>query len=440
MTPSLSHSQTVTAPRPRRHTGPGTSWMAACLVAACAMIAPLPAFAQAEERDVEETARQLEDVQAQLEREREVLAEIEAEIDRIRGDQSELNARLIETAATVKQHEAAILEAEDRLAGFAGREETLRSNFNAQRGTLASLLGALQLMSHRQPPAIVVAPEDALRSVRSAMLVGAVVPSIRSDTENLAADLEELVALRTAAEEERSRRADALASLDDDRVRLKALMDAKAENALAARERLEAARTRADRLATESENLEQLLTALRSRPAPDPTRPAEADRPAADDIPEDERLQPASRFVSVRGTLNYPVAGAILRNYGSPDEFGGRTRGLSLTSRAEAQVTAPTDGTIVYSGPFRSYGELLIIDVGDDYHIVLAGLGEINVDVGQVVLAGEPIGRMGSVAFASAADQPESGGRPILYIEFRKGGAAIDPSPWWSANQTGVEG
>jgi septal ring factor EnvC (AmiA/AmiB activator) len=390
---------------------------------------------------VEGAVRQLDDVNAQLEREREVLEEIEAEIDDIRGDQDELNSRLVATAETVQQHEAAILNAEDRLTGFVGREKVLRDNLNAQRGTLASLLGALQRMGHRQPPAIVVAPQDALRSVRSAMLVGAVVPDLRSNTMALATDLQELVTLRTAAEQERTRRADALASLDADRVRLKALMDAKAESALAARERLLAARSRADDLATESENLEQLLSALRKAKEAPPVPPEDTqDTETARDIPDAERLQPASRFAALRGTLGFPVAGAVNRRYGSPDEFGGRTSGISMTTRAEAQVTSPTDGTIVYSGPFRSFGELLIIDVGDDYHIVLAGLGVIDVDVGQVVLAGEPIGRMGAIAFASASSRPDIPDRPILYIEFRKGGAAIDPSPWWSANQTGDEG
>jgi septal ring factor EnvC (AmiA/AmiB activator) len=404
------------------------------------------AFAQSETSSeapetVEGAARQLEQVNEQLEHERQVLEDIEAEIDQIRGDQDQLNSRLIATAETVQQHEAAILQAEDRLAGFVGREKVLRDNLNAQRGTLASLLGALQRMGHRQPPAIVVAPEDALRSVRSAMLVGAVVPDLRTNTQALSGDLEELVTLRTAAEQERTRRADALASLDADRIRLKALMDAKAESALAARERLLAARSRADDLATESENLEQLLSALRkAKEAPPVPTEETGETETARDIPDAERLKPASRFAALRGTLGFPVAGAVNRRYGSPDEFGGRTSGISLTTRAEAQVTAPTDGTIVYSGPFRSFGELLIIDVGDDYHIVLAGLGAIDVDVGQVVLAGEPIGRMGAVAFASASSRPDIQDRPILYIEFRKGGSAIDPSPWWSANQTGVEG
>jgi septal ring factor EnvC (AmiA/AmiB activator) len=107
---------------------------------------------------------------------------------------------------------------------------------------------------------------------------------------------------------------------------------------------------------------------------------------------------------------------------------------LSIATHAGADITAPCDGWVVYAGPFRSYGQLLILNAGGGYHVLLAGMDRISVDLGQFVLTGEPVATMGggsqvSSAIATGAKQP------VLYVEFRKDGTPIDPSPWWATNE-----
>jgi septal ring factor EnvC (AmiA/AmiB activator) len=108
---------------------------------------------------------------------------------------------------------------------------------------------------------------------------------------------------------------------------------------------------------------------------------------------------------------------------------------MAIATRAGARVTAPADGWVVYAGEFRSYGQLLILDAGDGYHILLAGLDKIDVEHRQFVLAGEPVGTMGSQRLASAAVPDVTLSQPVLYIEFRKDGTSIDPGPWWTGSQ-----
>ena len=98
-------------------------------------------------------------------------------------------------------------------------------------------------------------------------------------------------------------------------------------------------------------------------------------------------------------------------------------------------MVSPADGRVVYAGPFRSYGQLLILDAGGDYHIVLAGMERIDVQLDQFVLTGEPVGVMGNQRLASATALDASVTQPVLYVEFRKGGTSIDPSSWWVASQ-----
>ena len=124
-------------------------------------------------------------------------------------------------------------------------------------------------------------------------------------------------------------------------------------------------------------------------------------------------------------------------DFGAPDGYGGTTRGISITTRQKASVVSPADGWVAFAGPFRSYGRLLIINAGGGYYLLLAGMDQINVDVGQFVLAGEPVATMGETPLMSliGAGAIEKN-NPVLYVEFRKDGGSIDPGPWWAKSQS----
>jgi septal ring factor EnvC (AmiA/AmiB activator) len=151
-----------------------------------------------------------------------------------------------------------------------------------------------------------------------------------------------------------------------------------------------------------------------------------------------DRLKPALPFEQAKGTLRLPAQGRQLKTFGDTDATGAALKGISLQTREEARITAPADGWVVYAGPFRSYGQLLIINAGGGYHILLAGMSRIDVSLGQFVLAGEPIAVMGSPTASSGSGDEIS--RPVLYVEFRKDGRPVDPGPWWAEVSGKVQG
>ena len=124
-----------------------------------------------------------------------------------------------------------------------------------------------------------------------------------------------------------------------------------------------------------------------------------------------------------------------MRGFGAPDGAGGTIRGISLETRPNALVSAPSDAWVVYAGPFRSFGQLLILNAGGGYYILLAGMQKIDVALNQFVLAGEPVATMGETSEAAATTVGVGTGQPVLYIEFRKDGVSIDPTPWWTKSQ-----
>ncbi len=202
---------------------------------------------------------------------------------------------------------------------------------------------------------------------------------------------------------------------------------------------LEAAeRTRASDLARQVDNLKDLIGKLEQGLDPairDAREAARSDsRPALSAFRDPGRLTPAIAFVSLRGQVPSPVNGVKLKEFGAPDGHGGLEKGLSIATRAGAQVTAPADGWVVYAGAFRSYGQLLILNVGGGYHVLLAGMDRISVDLGQFVLTGEPVAVMGSGSHIAAILATGSS-QPVLYIEFRKDGVPVDPGPWWAAGE-----
>lgn len=400
--------------------------------------------AMAEGEDPDKARKELEAVNNDLSAQREKLREIEAEVASLKNDRAEINARLIATAERIKRLETAIIQTENRLEAQGAREAELRSELAGQRDVLAVLLAALQKLGHRPPPAVIVSPDNALATVRSAMLLGAVVPDLRRDTENLHRDLSELVKVKQTIAEERTRLAGETESLDGERLRLTALLEAKTRESIAAQERMGEERKRAEELAARAEDLQQLLASIeeesKRRAAEEAARPKPPERSPQQALRDTGRLRPAVKFSAAKGMLSLPAAGAVIREFGEPDTFGGKAGGISIATRARAQVTAPSDGWVAYSGPFRSYGQLLIIDAGDGYHIVLAGLESVNAEVGQFVLAGEPVGQMGTLALASAVAPTGGPIQPVLYVEFRKNGRAINPQPWWADNPDGVEG
>jgi septal ring factor EnvC (AmiA/AmiB activator) len=160
-----------------------------------------------------------------------------------------------------------------------------------------------------------------------------------------------------------------------------------------------------------------------------------------------DRITPAIPFQLAKGKLPMPARGRRALAFGEKTKYGGTSKGLVIETRFGARVTSPCDGWVVYAGEFRSYGQLLIINAGGGYHVLVAGLSQMDVGPGQFVLAAEPIGTMsGAPRTAQLASERTGMGQvgpqtsaPVLYIEFRKDGQPVDSTPWWVASNQKVQ-
>jgi septal ring factor EnvC (AmiA/AmiB activator) len=406
-------------------------------------VAPVPGPSPKADLDVlKQHDQELDGARARQRAILEAQTKLRREIEAIGADRRALNQQLIDTATRVRDVEANIDATRARLKPLDEREHVFQTSLDERRAVIVEILAALQRIGRQPPPALMVRPEDALQAVRTAIMLGAVVPEMRAQADALAGDLAELLGVRKDIDAEHARLSSNLELLAREQLRLNMLIDERQKKQTAAEQSLDAQRQRAADLAHQVDNLKDLIGKL-EQGLPSATRQARADsrtieedatRPDLAALKDPGRMAPAVAFAANRGHLRLPVNGARIREFGAADGAGGTQKGLSIATHSGAEITAPCDGWVVYAGPFRSYGQLLILNAGGGYHVLLAGMERITVDLGQFVLTGEPVAAMGggsqvSTAVATGTKQP------VLYVEFRKDGTPIDPSPWWAANE-----
>ena len=359
---------------------------------------------------------------------------IAREIAAAEDEQEQMSQRLVETSQKIQAQEAAITATEQQVLKLNQEEVVILSDLAAKQDVLSELLAGLQRLEQNPPPALVVEPRDVLAALRGAMMLGTIVPELRAEADALSTQLARLGEVRDQA------KAQGLA-LHDDMVRLNAaksdldkLLAQKRDLVKSANAQLTLEKQRTTELGAKAQSMKQLLASLaeeRQRKADEAQRKAAAEELHKQRL-KDALEQPKMAFADARGRLTYPAQGQILKRFGDDDGLGGKLRGVALATRASAQVTAPADGHVEFSGPFRSYGQVLILNVGGGYHVLLAGLGQVTAQTGEFLRAGEPIGQMApGPSSVTLLGDVVGDKRPVLYIEFRNSTDAIDSTPWW---------
>jgi murein hydrolase activator len=400
-------------------------------------------------------AKSIQQVERELkqarERERDLATQAAAQIRAVEA----LRAQLATAALAAQDSEEQLSEAESRLAGLDAEQFAKAAELERRRGELAALMSALTRLARNPPETLILMPGSPIDTVRTARLLADVVPPIDAQAKQVAQDMEDLQILHDAAAAERETLATAAAQLAADRERLRDLMAQRADLYQETQTAHAEAAERAEALARQAADLRDLLQRL------DENRATAAVKPPAGHAPESDVQAPSVQAMvteglarqvrrlgeAARGQMAFPARGRILLAYGQAGEAGQPQRGLTIETRPAAEVVAPYDGKIVFAGPFRGYGRILIIEHGEGYHTLLAGLGRIDVSVGQVVATGEPIATAGSPDTAGPSDvshpadiYSKGATGPVLYVELRRHGQPINPLPWLATSNGKVSG
>lgn len=459
----------ATGRRPGRVAGAGRMALAG-LAVGMLLLPGVPARAQSKD----DAKQRLERVQEALRQKKAAEQGLQTDISQLQADRERLGANLVDTARRIQQGEGQLTAIEGRLGELEAQEKLLRGSLAERHGSIARLLAAMQRMGRDPPPVMITRREDALAMVRSAMMLASSFPQLKTQALALAARLEDLGRVMGEIRSEGDRLKAEAQRHTEARVQLSELIELRRRSLAERQGELDQVRREAAEIARSVTDLNELidkldtvvarqsgdsLVARAPEPAANPAlvaplspskldvpaKPATAaDSPAPGAVvmaPKEQklaslnagRMKPAVPFAQARGRLPLPVAGKRIIGFGDKAHTN-KSSGIVIETRAGAQVISPADGWIVFAGVFRSYGQILIINGGDGYHMLLAGLSQIDVQLGQFVLAGEPVGLMSGAPQGAKAKPPANA--PVLYIELRKDGRSIDPDPWWASEGT----
>ncbi|CAN5500222.1 hypothetical protein BH09PSE4_BH09PSE4_11550 [soil metagenome] len=280
------------------------------------------------------------------------------------------------------------------------------------------LVAALQSLARRPALVAIVQPGSVDDLVHVRAVLGTAIPAVQARTAGIRGELQQTRALKASAALAVQSLAESRGRLEDQRLQLTRL---EAEHRMKSRQLGRDAMFESDRaigLGERARDLVDLMATLGDAattrasleslpgPLPRPPRPGEAADP----------IQPGATFAGPP-PYRLPADGRLVTGLGELSEAGVRSRGLTLSVAADAQIVAPTAGRVVFAGPFRDYGRIVILDHGGGWTSLISNLGAVSVRVGDVVSQGSPIGR------APTGDDPR------ITVELRRKGRSIDMTP-----------
>ncbi len=351
-------------------------------------------------------------------------ADLAAEVDRLRREK-------VASATAIRTGEAEMSRLEARIAQLTREEAQIASGLAAGRQQMANVLSALTRLTLHPPTAIIVQPLSPADTVRGGILLRASVGEIERRAGRLRTELEDLAIARRSIAARSLELKTTAAALEAERLRLDELLatTAKLQRRAAVDSRTAAARIR--RLSSEARNLRELL--VRLDPETGDRQPPPAEKTVTPSPPRLVLTPPPESgrpIAKARGALPFPVVGRVVGQYGEESGSGLISKGITIETRAGAQVISPHQGRVAFAGPFRGYGQLLIIEHGEAYHSLMAGFDRIDAVIGQLIYGGEPVGVMG---------YPDDG-NPSLYLELRRNNRPVDPLPWFATSEAKVSG
>lgn len=326
--------------------------------------------------------------------------------------------RVAALTATIQAYETGLSALRDGLRRASIREREIKQGFDAKRNELGGLLAVMSTMQQSDGPLLLLHPSGPEGSARSGMVLSSVAPALQDEAEALRKQLDEIATLRKLQEGARQTLEQGMISVTKART---ALSEAISERDKLPRRYIEEPEE-LTKLVQSADTLEGFATGLSGL--------------------ETDIGPPMEDFGAAKGTLKLPVIGSVLRGYNEADAAGIKRPGLVIATEPAALVTTPWPATIRYRGPLLDYGNVMVLEPAEGYLLVLAGLGTVYGEVGDVLQKGAPIGLMGGIQpgarefgkeFVQAASDGAGADRSeTLYLELRQGGKPVDPTAWFT--------
>lgn len=368
--------------------------------------------------------KDLEAIQMQVEQKSVEHKRLQAQAAKISVEMATVSKQMVQKARQIQNTEDRISAMEKQLARLQKELKTAEDDFIKEDENLIQTLYALQNLALKPTEALFVQPLTPVEIIRSAMLLRETVPFLAEEAAQIREKLDNIATKKSKIEQQVKKISSNKLALEKEHRQMKQLIRKKAKIRSQIEDKSAAARQKIKQLAAQAKDIKELLVKLeKERKAREKLERERQEQAKSDDLIKSQTAyikDVGQNFVKAKGKLSMPARGPIVAAYGQETAKGVSAKGISIKTRSEAQVVSPFDGTVIFAGPFRGYGNIIIIEHGEHYMSLLAGLNSIDCEVGQMLLAGEPIGQMPKSAEAK------------LYVELRKDSRPIDPEAWFA--------
>ena len=351
--------------------------------------------------DKDSAKAELSQINSQIQQAKSKQQEINKQVKKTENEILNVRKKMVSAASSIQEQEDSLSKLERKIYEFEERKKLMKRSLEARKVQRVHVLAALQNLAWKPTEAILMQPMPATDTLRSALLLRETVPRIEYSAEGLKKDLLKVASLTSAIRAQYKQIKQMTKRLESKHKDMNILIQKKTDLQKQLATESNHQKERAEMLAKQANDLKDLLAKLEQESR---QRKLKLKQPT----------ETTGKFMAAKGKIPFPAKGTIIKRYGDLTEAGSTSKGIVIQTRPGAQVTSPFDGTVLFAGPFRGYGQLVIIEHDDGYHTLLAGLGRLDTTVGQNLLVGEPIGIM-------LAESQQT-----LYIELRKDGQPVN--------------
>lgn len=315
-------------------------------------------------------------------------------------DVDSLQKRLVSATRKERELTEQLRDLSARTRKLEQEQDVVAGELKGRREALAELLVALARLGRLPPEVGLLRQEKTRDAVMASILLKSALPEVRADATRLADALNDLDRVQKELQNERTALAAARAEQERERADIEALVVARQQKLqLTAREQADISQ-RLEKLRQESSNVKELVDKVAT--------------------PGGARTKfSATASLALRGGMLQPVSGSLKRRYGERDDSGTSSQGLTFATEGGTRIVAPARGRVMFAGPFRGYGQIVILEHDGEMHSMVSGFNRIDVTVGQKLAQGEPLG----LANGGNAEKTD------VYFELRDRGDPIDPRP-----------
>ncbi len=339
--------------------------------------------------------------------------ELRQELDNLKNDLERKRQQMVKVAGNIKTNEKKLIALESRIDEKRHEQLEIEVRLGDDKAVISDLILALERMRRVPPEAMIARPGAPMKTAQSAMLLQATLPRIYDRANALKEDLDALKNVMDSLKADRAKALETSKKLESDHENLSALLHSREKIYAKTAEDVKQRQAELKKISEQASSLKDLVTRIERKQRDEDNRRRQQQKATP------QKASFKATPVPKTGEAQLPISGLIKVGYGNTDDIGAISKGLKIQGRNGSLIVAPMGGVVDYTGPFKGYGNIVILRHEKGYHSLIAGLGKIDTVVGRPVSAGEPIGKL---------NKSSEGESPVLYYELRYKGKPVNPS------------